>query len=469
MTTTMDELTIDELLKLPIKYLNGYLNGLDTYELLYDTRFIKLISTIKDVECYRSIMNKLTKYIDTSIIEKLRLNYYNKIINTFNPNTQTFFFYTNLLDAIRNNKEDIIISYFEDLEHHNLYEIVNNIQSIIKSNLTKEETITILTNLFQELTKKKVIDIIIDTLYQDIYPNVMININEVLNFEQIIHKPIISEENRRSYQMTLKLKKLTITELLAFYSSNIHNNLSSTLYQDIRTCKDYSYNLINTSLINRTTLAKNLDTNASNNFGVDIYRLQKTPFYALVHASECEKHLNNLSYSYQTSTDIGACSCSLIDESHFETFQSPYDHIIFGFENFDINNVVHVYYSDSFSDYEFAYEYDTLPTNNVNKLYTAKTLMQDSSDGYNEIIIKIGKNIDELSTNPPPLEAKYILCYDSITPFDIKYAKKHNLYIVLLETKYYKQHPKVKIKEEKYITYGDMQYFNYRNKKYTYK
>ena len=69
----MDELTIDELLKLPIKYLNGYLNGLDTYELLYDTRFIKLISTIKDVECYRSIMNKLTKYIDTSIIEKLRL------------------------------------------------------------------------------------------------------------------------------------------------------------------------------------------------------------------------------------------------------------------------------------------------------------------------------------------------------------------------------------------------------------
>ena len=69
MTTTMDELTIDELLKLPIKYLNGYLNGLDTYELLYDTRFIKLISTIKDVECYRSIMNKLTKYIDTSIIE----------------------------------------------------------------------------------------------------------------------------------------------------------------------------------------------------------------------------------------------------------------------------------------------------------------------------------------------------------------------------------------------------------------
>ena len=73
----------------------------------------------------------------------------------------------------------------------------------------------------------------------------MININEVLNFEQIIHKPIISEENRRSYQMTLKLKKLTITELLAFYSSNIHNNLSSTLYQDIRTCKDYSYNLIN--------------------------------------------------------------------------------------------------------------------------------------------------------------------------------------------------------------------------------
>ena len=164
----MDELTIDELLKLPIKYLNGYLNGLDTYELLYDTRFIKLISTIKDVECYRSIMNKLTKYIDTSIIEKLRLNYYNKIINTFNPNTQTFFFYTNLLDAIRNNKEDIIISYFEDLEHHNLYEIVNNIQYIIKSNLTKEETITILTNLFQELTKKKVIDIIIDTLYQDI-------------------------------------------------------------------------------------------------------------------------------------------------------------------------------------------------------------------------------------------------------------------------------------------------------------
>ena len=139
----MDELTIDELLKLPIKYLNGYLTDLDTYELLYDTRFIKLISTIKDVECYRSIMNKLTKYIDTSIIEKLRLNYYNKIINTFNPNTQTFFFYTNLLDAIRNNKEDIIISYFEDLEHHNLYEIVNNIQYIIKSNLTKEETITI--------------------------------------------------------------------------------------------------------------------------------------------------------------------------------------------------------------------------------------------------------------------------------------------------------------------------------------
>ncbi len=462
----MDVLTINQLQELPIKYLNGYLNTVDIDKCKYldNTKFINLISEIIDIDCYRTIVNNLTKKIDTATIEIARTNYYNNIINSYNKDTGLIGIYSKILDNL-NKKTN---PYIEILKHHNLYEIAISINNELSKNKPYNEKYYTIKKTLQKLTNQYLKDIIIDKLYQDIYPNVVMNINEIINFELEINNKIINKNIHNLYITTLNINNLSSIELINLYKKTKKINLSEILYNDIRTCKNISYTLLKESLLKRKNLLKNLDTNLSMKHGVEIYTLQGEEFFTMVHASGVYKHESNLTYNYMLSNNQGACSCSIIDEFHLELFKNPHDYIVYGFEDFDINSIIHVYHNDSFSDNEYAIENETIPTNNVNKIYTKEMLMKNSTDGYNEIITMTKKNNTdrEIYKNIKSLEAKYILCYDIVTKFDIDYSKKHNLYIVLIKTKYYYNKPKIKIKEEKYMLYGDMQYKLYRNKKY---
>ena len=464
----MELINLNELTKMPIKYLNGYINTTDITkcDYLYDQTFIDLISKIKDIECYRSIINNLSNKIDVTIIERKRQIFYTTIINSYDSKSKLIHLYSQFLEDIQNNSSKNIELYLKDLYHHNLYEAAAIIRKEINQNGTSNIHQTLI-----KLTQKYIIDIIIDKLYQDIYPNVIMNIYELLNFENNLPYKVIDKDIKDIYKLTTNLQNLTNDELINIYHKFKSLNLSSYLYSDIRKCKNISYKLLNTSLVNEATLSNTKDIDLSSKTGVNIYNLQGEKFCAMIHASGISKVNSNIKNNYKQSNNAGACSCSIIDETHLDTFQNPHDYIVFGFENFDINSVIHVYHNDSFSDNEYASLNDTLPTNNVNKIYTKEMLMNDSTDGYNEILIKIKQNNitknTTINTITPSLQAKYILCYDKITSFDIEYAKTHNYYIVLIHTKYYPKQEKTKIKEEKYITYGDIQYHEYRHKKYT--
>ena len=106
------------------------------------------------------------------------------------------------------------------------------------------------------------------------------------------------------------------------------------------------------------------------------------------------------------------------------------------YSNFPIDQVIHMYPVDSFSNYDRSYHRKA--TNRVYELYTPTEMLEKSSD-YNEIIIaqKNEKKHDELNEKLQNPKILGIYCYDEITPYDIESAKNLGVGIVVVRTKAY--------------------------------
>ena len=167
-------------------------------------------------------------------------------------------------------------------------------------------------------------------------------------------------------------------------------------------------------------------------------------------------------YFYENDGMCDANSYSIIDDNHLDTYQNPSESIVFGFDDYNIDNVIHLYHSDSYTDY--ALDSDSLATDNVNEISTPKQLLKKTIYRYNELLIQ-SKRIDnrsDINNNIKTLIPKYIVCYDEITDFDIAYANKYHLYIVLIHQKFYKQAEQIEEEDKKYLTYKSYNYLKYR-------
>lgn len=167
--------------------------------------------------------------------------------------------------------------------------------------------------------------------------------------------------------------------------------------------------------------------------GVNIYKIEDKPFYALV------KSLNTYKNDILTENDMhyakDGASFSIDSSYKLKTYADPHEVYNVMYDSFNINQVVHAFPSDSFS----YYNRDTKEvTTRVNRLMMPIDFVKDNSS-YNEIVM-MQKNMlkpSDIDKDIPILKPCAIYCYDIVNENDIKSAKNLGLDIVVVNTRKY--------------------------------
>ena len=143
--------------------------------------------------------------------------------------------------------------------------------------------------------------------------------------------------------------------------------------------------------------------------GVDIYELNGEEFYLYVHSSS-RGSWNNLGIT---------TSISLISNNNVTTINN--NNTIFGFSKLKIDNIMHVYHSDSYTTH-------ITGTNKIHDIETPAGLI-DKTTSYNEILYQ-----EEDDFKPD-----YVVAYDEYDEKIISIAKNMNIPIILINTEVYKK------------------------------
>ncbi len=376
------DLTDDELV-----YFSGKISSLSIEDVfMRDDNFINKIITLADTNYYRKIINNLliSNYNLTLLMEEKRIKFVKKEVNSIN-NEGIFKSYLDVLKNGSNEYFDILIPL-----------------EFLDGDFSKEVAI--------QLTRRRIFEMLCDVYFKDFAKNVLINIKEIINFLNAYKEDIIPLERKRLYECFLNFSKLD-TESIKYLSNHVDNypDYASLLYEDIRICKNTSLKLFNDSLLKLKESRTLCDDALSAQLGIPIYKLDGEDFTALVHTG-----------NFKRDSRHKTISLSLIGTENIGVYER--ENLIFGFDSFNVENVMHVYNEDSYTVHERG-------SRRANKIYTPHQLLKETNL-YNEILY------DE--KNGSNLNVSYLVCMDKVDEKTLNYAKMHGFPIVVINTNKYK-------------------------------
>ena len=405
-------------------------------EILDDSSFVNLITTMIDIKVYRLLLLDLASSNAADKIEKQRELFYKKTIEDYDKEhgmLKSFYeLYKKfgvLLDFFKD--DNLQIKFVEDLIANNLdmkyiYDLYYEVSRI----KTRED----LLRYFQTLSNFELTNMIIDYHFKDVYFNVLKDIEILCNFNETGGKSL-SDEDLELYKSILRLDELSYEEKIKLHEKMKGYNFLEKFYDDIRNAKNLSYRMINDSILNKERLKKYRNEDLSAKAGVDIYLLDGEPFKVLVKSfgnkyEALEKNNFNF-YSH-----IG--SFSLDGSDKLQTFHDPKTSYNIVYDSLREEQVVHTFPVDSFT-LRLSNNY-TKATQRLNQILTPDELVNKSPD-YNEILIRQAvpnspTEYDEKITSP---EMIALYCYDEISALDIESAKNLGIGIVLVITRKYEK------------------------------
>lgn len=321
----------------------------------------------------------------------------------------------------------ILLEYLTDLEENNKY---------LKDNI-KNRLIIKYTNI-EEVNKLKevdLLDVIITLNYEETTYNFLKNLESILNFIKQIGKIIIPINRYNRYNKLYNFFDLSYEDKIILYKEIFDDkNSMEEFYDDYKTCFNHSLNMLKNSCLDVKEIEKSLK---SENYGVDIYELDGQKFKLLVNHTYFNRNSYNQFSAWNNSKKFA--SLSLIGDSYLGTFRDPNENVIVGFNEFDPQNIMHVYHSDSATTKQYG-------SRRILELYTPDNLLKNTK-AYNEILIN----------NSDKLIPSYIVCYDEIKEGDIEASKcLDNIPIILINTKKYNQEKtSIDLTDNNYATYGE--------------
>ncbi len=413
-------------------------------DMIRDKRFLKGISTIYDPKIYRFLVNSISNPSDKDIIEAERKKYYEEQIYGYDselgmtPNLKEV--YLEIVDIA--NKEgnleelyskvtDIImgINYFKK-DSSPAYRYYEDVIGFIKA-----KDLNGLTSFFQKQSNALLTDMIIDYSFEDVYSNVLKNMEQLVNFSRQT-TGVLDEEKKDIYSKILDLDTLPYDEKIALFDRLKSKDFVEEFYDDYLSGRTRFEELLNESILNEESIKKYRHP-ASDAYGVDIYVLDGDPFYGLI------KSLRRPKDSIMDSDTIKygeATSLSVISSEKLSTFYDPREYYNVIYSSMPGKQMIHAYPVDSFTGrgHEDGGRFPS--SDRVNQLMTPEKFVKASSD-YSEILAaqkpKKVKKDDEVGERLQNIPILGILCYDSITNFDIESAKNLGCSVVCVMTKKY--------------------------------
>ena len=342
-------------------------------------KYIKL-----DTSRYRDYVNNLmfNNYELYEIIEKKRFKYVDNKINNIKDD---------ILDEYHNFVKDNIFNTYD-------YKTASRLQSI-KNDEDK------LNQYFKYSTKEKLLEMIIDIFFKDIPYNFIKNLKAILNYSKDNHNFI--PQNLDIYNTILDFNKLSIDEIINLFNKYKNIDLATVFYNDFRKARNISYKEINDGITKFDKNSSSYKKNISSDMGIDIYELNGEDFYLYIHSSRSGRWMANKK----------TISLSLISHDNINTIDN--DEVIFGFSKLNVDNIMHIYHTDSFTKHEQG-------TSKIHDILTKEKLI-NKTISYNEILYK----------ETPNLIPDYVVCFDTIDDKDRIIARELNIPIVIINSKKY--------------------------------
>lgn len=352
---------------------------------------LKYVS-INNSNIYRQYINNLMKnnYSLAMSIEEKRFEFIRKRILSINA--------------------DGIFNEYADIMNGNSYDF-SNCYSVSNMLFNKDY------DALKKNTFKNVFEMIIDYYFKDITYNFLVNLEIILKYVSDNNLDLIPSDRIELYNEILKFNDYNDDEKKEFINKFDNNiDYSSLFYDDYFACKMHSYNSLKNSLLkldkNSSYYSKKLSKN-----DVDVFSLQGEPFFSLVHCTGFSRDSNNIIWLADCDT---ICFSAIGDENI--TVYRGYENYIFGFLNYDINRILFVGKTDSYSSHLYG-------TDKIQEILTPLDLLKNSI-GYNEILYK------ELGSK---LKPDFLVVFDEITDNDYKCARDFNIPILIIYSKYYKK------------------------------
>lgn len=412
-----DRRSIDLFEKIP--NINGYINSGVKFNdsILSSQRFFNRLKSSSFV-IFRKNINTVETYNNPIMIEQKLKKYYNELISSYNSEEDMFCEYWGVL-----NNPSLLYNYYDKDTFIFSYDIVLLFEKYLScdddDNLYFKDRDTLIQTLKME-TSKKISEVVIDALFSDNIYNVGINIREMLRYNNKLDKndKALDDDRVAFYKMILDFDSISSKDKIKLFNEFKDRNFSLTFYDDLRKLKDASYDMIKNDLLDLSKYSDKVSSIDCERTQCLVYDLRDSKYTMLVRSKFPHKDKSNKRRNCY----------SIISDENNNTFDQGEDNdkIIYGYNSFLNDRVIHMLEQDAFSS--DAYNDNKDVSNYVNRIVSKDELVL-GSDCYSEVELvnmqdKNGKYINQ--------KPDFIVVYDNIRDIDIIESKRLNIPIVII-------------------------------------
>lgn len=353
---------------------------------------IELVNNQILITKYSTIENPI-KYLNSiNIIEKNNIN----LAENIKKERKRF------LDSKINNIEDFnFTKYRSEQNFMYLYEKENNQEEFMIN-----------------FNKKVMFEILITHYFKEIPGNLLINLRTILEYNSKLENSLIPSSRLKIYNTINNVANLDIYDLKKlYYELDNDVDYSKIFYEDFKKSINHSINSYNNEFLKLNKENNLYNKELSNQYGVDIYKLDGEPFLACCHTTSLSDD-NQIIWKNNQET----ISLSIIGNKNITSYNMGFGYLTVGFNNLNADKIMHISNVDSYTSKQYS-------TNKIQRIYNSNDLQKETV-GYNEILY---------SEKSETLKPDFIIAYDTIKPIDIRASKEFNIPIVIINSKKYIQ------------------------------
>ena len=406
-----DQRSIDLFEKIP--NINGYINSGVKFNdsILSSQRFFNRLKSSSFV-IFRKNINTVETYNNPIMIEQKLKKYYDELISSYDSEEDMFGEYWGVL-----NNPSLLYNYYDKDTFIFSYDIVLLFEKYLScdddDNLYFKDRDALIQILKME-TSKKISEVVIDALFSDNIYNVGINIREMIRYNNKLDKndKALDDDRVAFYKMILDFDNISSKDKIKLFNEFKDRNFSLTFYDDLRKLKDASYDMIKNDLLDLSKYSDKVSSIDCERTQCLVYDLRDSKYTMLVRSKFPHKDKSNKRRNCY----------SIISDENNNTFDQGEDNdkIIYGYNSFLNDRVIHMLEQDAFSS--DAYNDNKDVSNYVNRIVSKDELVL-GSDCYSEVELV---NIQDENGKYINQKPDFIVVYDNLNYYNYKLVLLHS-------------------------------------------
>ena len=302
---------------------------------------------------------------------------------------------------------------------------IKNLSSEIKNIYIKND-INEVYNYIKKLSDRNISNYIIDYHFEENYHNIILDMNELLQY-YYDGNIVIPQERIYLYEQIRNIDYLTIEEQQQLHETLKNYKMIELFYDDMRYARDMVAESIKEYSLSKESLEKYIDETLTEKYGVPVYNMNGKPFFGIVKTGRRLYDQKPTGHSFSLVGTNGIVVYG--DTSKGNTF-------LYDSEDMKKEQLVHAFPYDSFTMYR-PYEFRDDASRRVYTLMSPEKLTSYSPTYTEILLLEQGKEKTQIDEYIPQLKQIAVYCIDNITEEVINSAKNSGIGIILIDSSKY--------------------------------